>query len=344
MNNPEQQRLTIEDIHALIRSRTEESLTLEYKAAGALALTAKRDFRDEISKDVSSMANSAGGRIIYGVSADPINSWFPGELDPVERSSITIESLQQIISSRIQPKIQGVNIYAVPITEEKAVYVVDIPQSTTAHQASDKKYYKRVNNISQPMEDYEIRDVMNRKSGITLSLRIIPDLTRDQVRTESTITMNCGMHFLISVHNSGTRVAQYCLAELSADQHVIDESTGESYFTGTETRVRQIFTFSNDRIIVRPGGGTGSLKSGRYHPILPSCELRLGWITIRNRPVKSDAGKRGLTFFSAEDYRLLWKLFSEEGQTSSAEINIRDLVAQHDATSERVRSNAWNSQ
>ena len=194
------------------------------------------------------------------------------------------------------------------------------------------------------MEDYEIRDLMNRKSAITLSLRIIPDLTRDQVRTESTITMNCGMHFLISVHNSGTRVAQYCLAELSADQHVIDESTGESHFTGTETGIRQIFTFSNDCIVVHSDGGTESLKSGRYHPILPSCERRLGWITIRNRPVESDAGKRSLTFFSARDYRLLWKLFSEEGPPSIGEIDIRDLIAQHDATSERVRSNAWNSQ
>jgi hypothetical protein len=73
MNNAEQQRLTIEGIQALIRSRTEESLTLEYKAAKALTATGKRDFRDEISKDVSSMANSAGGRIIYGVSGDPTN-------------------------------------------------------------------------------------------------------------------------------------------------------------------------------------------------------------------------------------------------------------------------------
>jgi Schlafen, AlbA_2 len=145
------------------------------------------------------MANSAGGRIIYGISAGPINSWLPGELEPVERSSITTETLHQIISSRIQPRIEGVNIYAVPITEGKALYVVDIPQSTTAHQASDKRYHKRVNNISQPMEDYEIRDVMNHKSAINLSLRIIPDLTRDQVRAESTITMNCGMHFLVSV-------------------------------------------------------------------------------------------------------------------------------------------------
>jgi hypothetical protein len=63
------------------------------------------DFRDEISKDVSSMANSAGGKIIYGLSGDPTNRWLRGELDPVERSSITTESLQQIILSRIQPKI-----------------------------------------------------------------------------------------------------------------------------------------------------------------------------------------------------------------------------------------------
>jgi len=146
------------------------------------------------------------------------------------------------------------------------------------------------------MEDYEIRDVMNRKSAITISLRIIADLTCNQMRTVSTVTMNLGMYFLVSVHNSGNRVAQYCHAELSADQHVIDESTGESHFTGTETGIRQIFTFSNDCIVVHSDGGTESLKSGRYHPILPSCERRLGWITIRNRPTKNDAGKRGLDF------------------------------------------------
>jgi len=41
-------------------------------------------------------------------------------------------------------------------------YVVEIPKGTTAHQATDWRYYKRFNFISVPMEDYEIRDVMNR--------------------------------------------------------------------------------------------------------------------------------------------------------------------------------------
>jgi hypothetical protein len=111
---------------------------------------------------------------------------------------------------------------------------------------------------------------------------------------------------------------------------VIDESTGESYFAGTETEIRQIFTFGNECVVVHSGGGAESLVSGRYHPILPSCERRLGWITIVNRPVNNDAGQRGLTFFSAKDYRLLWKIFSEEGLPTTGEIDIRDLIARQD--------------
>jgi hypothetical protein len=42
------------------------------------------------------------------------------------------------------------------------VYVVEVPQSYTAHQARDKLYYKRLNFMSVSMEDYEIRDVMRR--------------------------------------------------------------------------------------------------------------------------------------------------------------------------------------
>jgi hypothetical protein len=46
---------------------------------------------------------------------------------------------------------------------DHVVYVVEIPQSTTAHQASDFRYYRRYNFEAVPMYDYEIRDVMNRR-------------------------------------------------------------------------------------------------------------------------------------------------------------------------------------
>ena len=68
-----------------------------------------------------------------------------------------------MINSRIQPRIQGLRIYPVVLSGRKVSYFVNIPQSFTAHQACDKKYYKRFNFESVPMEDYEIRQAMNRQ-------------------------------------------------------------------------------------------------------------------------------------------------------------------------------------
>lgn len=47
------------DLQNLIDSEVEENLNLDYKAAGALEKNPKK--KDEVSKDVSAMANSAGG-------------------------------------------------------------------------------------------------------------------------------------------------------------------------------------------------------------------------------------------------------------------------------------------
>ena len=53
-------------IQRYIDSEIEESLTLEYKSGDALG---KSDYqKQEITKDVSAMANAAGGILIYGIS------------------------------------------------------------------------------------------------------------------------------------------------------------------------------------------------------------------------------------------------------------------------------------
>ncbi len=148
-------------LEGLIQNQVEESSTLEYKACAALDKQSKG--RNEISKDVSSFANSGGGTLIYGiVEKDNIPVKLDSGYDPVE---ITKEWLEQVIHGTIKPRIDGVHITPVPLERNspgKIVYVVTIPQSTTAHQAADKRYYKRHNFLSAPMEDYEIKDVMNR--------------------------------------------------------------------------------------------------------------------------------------------------------------------------------------
>jgi len=152
-------------IQKYIDDEVQESLTLDYKAADSLG---KGDGKKrEITKDASAMANSAGGIIIYGVAEYQAQDkkHLPEKIDPVDQTRFPKEWLEQVINN-IRPRIDGVVITPVPIDTDPndVVYVVEIPQSTTAHQAADWRYYKRFNFMSVPMEDYEIRDVMNRST------------------------------------------------------------------------------------------------------------------------------------------------------------------------------------
>ncbi|HYO57779.1 ATP-binding protein [Archangium sp.] len=54
---------TIADLEALITTRVQESLHLDYKESDALS----DKKRGEIAKDVSAFANSDGGVIVYGI-------------------------------------------------------------------------------------------------------------------------------------------------------------------------------------------------------------------------------------------------------------------------------------
>jgi hypothetical protein len=147
----------------LIDDGVEESLTLDYKAAGALRKTDGK--RKEITKDVSAMANSAGGLIIYGVSEfqERDKQHLPSHIDPINTNEISKEWLEHVIGN-IRPRIHDVLIHPVPLSgaTNHAAYVVEVKQSVVAHQATDKRYYRRYNFESVAMEDYEISDVRNR--------------------------------------------------------------------------------------------------------------------------------------------------------------------------------------
>src|SRR5690606_36341868 len=160
-------------IQQLIDDGTQESLTLEYKAADALSKSDDKK-KNEVTKDVAAMANSAGGIIIYGVKEydDSSKRHLPEKLDPIDMTKCSKEWLEQVIMN-IQPRISNLIIHPVTIDTmpNGVAYVVEIPQSTTAHQSRDHRYYKRFNFESVPMEDYEIRDVMGRSQHPKIELQ-----------------------------------------------------------------------------------------------------------------------------------------------------------------------------
>jgi len=146
----------IEDIQNLIENEIEESLTLDYKKELG-------NRNDEISKDVSAFANTYGGMLIYGVDEENTKPKFP--ICWIIKKG-TKERIENIILSRIQPKIESFYIKSFdnPKNDKEAVFVVEILESLNGpHMNNDNKYYIRRNFKSEPMSDEEVKNAIFRK-------------------------------------------------------------------------------------------------------------------------------------------------------------------------------------
>lgn len=187
-----------EDIEELIINEVEENIHLDYKASGALDKDDKK--RTEITKDVSAFANSDGGIIIYGVSEEDHR---PQGISPIDGRIYTKEWLENVIQL-IQPRIDDLKIYPVRINDlGQSIYVVKIPRSGNApHMARDKRYYKRFNFKSEPMEDYEVKDLYNRTS--IPELEIVGCTFYELKETNNEIIYN----LFAGIANCGNRVCE----------------------------------------------------------------------------------------------------------------------------------------
>ena len=156
-----------EDIQRLIDNQRKEATDLEYKRCDALVENEKKSREkiiEELSKDVSSFANAEGGTIIYGIIEE---GRLPKIIDEgFDPNKIKREWIEDIIDSNVKPKIEDLKIKQVELNRNnpgKVIYIIYTPQSLQgAIQAKDYRYYQRRNFKAEPMEDYQVRDVMNR--------------------------------------------------------------------------------------------------------------------------------------------------------------------------------------
>jgi hypothetical protein len=291
-------------IQSYIDNEVEESLTLDYKIAASLSK--QQNKKDEVTKDVSAMANSAGGLIIYGVaeySAED-KKHLPEKIDPVDRTEFTKEWLEQVINN-IRPRINTVVIHPISIdtAPNHVVYVVEIPQSTTAHQANDKRYYKRFNFLSIAMEDYEIRDVLNRAQYPQIELEFY--FTNKKAYPE--------IHIVAT--NVGSILAQYLnifiefpLAILPPDrqQYTQTDRYMSSFTNTTRDLVDSVPSFGSSKHIYGPS---------RYVPLLP--KLKRQWTYFLNSAF--DPSKYA-------DQYLSWSIHTDNAPIIEGQIAIGDIA------------------
>jgi len=161
IGTPELENWTIERLLALVRDKTPEDFTLEFKASEALAKTDQK--KEKLAKDISALANSAGGTIIYGVVEDS-STHAADRLDAgTDQVEIPPEWIEQVVDSRVHPKINGLRVFAIAVGDSgraRVAYIVEVPQGTTAHMmtrrtiklSTQRSFLENGALISQPRE------------------------------------------------------------------------------------------------------------------------------------------------------------------------------------------------
>jgi hypothetical protein len=217
------------DFQKLVDEGIEESLTLDYKDSRALARTS--DAINELCKDVTALANSAGGQIVYGIEENKVTSRPEHVDDGVTDPKITREWIDQILASRVSPRMNGLRIARIQLSDTplRFGFVVAVePTQTGPHQAPDKKYYKRFDLHSVPMEDYEIRDVMRRSTTpnlyLTLQLRSGP---KQQLRFTRGDEKSDPIPLVFSIGNRSAQPASYVIVTIGLDPRLVISSTGD---------------------------------------------------------------------------------------------------------------------
>lgn len=255
-----------------ITNEVEESLILDYKDSRSLGKSDGK--KSEITKDVSAMANSAGGVLLYGVSEyqNSDRTHLPEKITPIDQSEFSKEWLEQIISN-IRPKIPDVKIHPVPV-KSGFVYVVEIPQSSLGHQAKDKRYYKRYNFESVAMEDYELKDILSRRSEPKFEIQF-------KFTFEDIDIKNCQIS--VKVKNTGDLLAEHICLHIDipyeffpdyiqkiATEGDISNIMGTKYYRTVITNLVHAYNYGRDRGFMGITGG--DIASSYYHPILPGLD------------------------------------------------------------------------
>ncbi len=312
----------IEKVRSLIADKVEESLSLEYKSSAALERTDK--VKKEITKDVSAFANSCGGVIVYGMEEGhrPEDKHLPNRISPISRKEFSKEWLESIISN-IRPKIEGLAIHPIPIEDsnDEVLYVVEVPQSDTAHQAIDFRYYKRWNFESVPMQDFEVRDTMNRSRHPKLEVlaffvceTLYSPIPKPSKNSKSVLILK------IVANNIGSKYAKYvsCFVDLPTSfARLCNLETIESLEIAGVKYTRYVYeNIFRDKI---KDGIAPQFGPSRHVPILPGLNRELIQIQVR------DLGDGNVTFIRSPKLKLHWRIHADEALPISGEITFDQI-------------------
>lgn len=301
--------MNLSEIEFLVANRALETPTLEFKAAASLERSSKKI--TELVKDVTGMANAAGGRIIYGIAeSGDRHARAANAVDPIENEEIGVDWINQVIASRTSPPFSKYSIGVIVVEAGKRIFVIDVEQGDTAHQSlDDKLYHQRIGTQVLAMQDFQIRDVMNRRNGPRVELRLI---------FEKGVEENID-HCIPEMKNAGELSVTNWKLCLWAPEFAIagKQSQFSMMYVNSKVRRRQL---GKDglawREYIYASDALGSAHMGALHPG-DSLTLR---DTTYVPPIRIHLSEEIFSKLAPASPHLSWKLFSVDAKPFSGAV------------------------
>lgn len=182
------------ELHRLCEQHALENAFLEFKSSA----TIDRQDTEQIAKVVCAFVNAGGGQVLFGVQEGS-----DGRAEALDEGWIPNQRkngwLGDVILDHVTPKVDF-EIVTVPLASSRELYVVNVHQGYTAHQASDGKFYRRHEAKCIPMDWFEIEDVRNRKARPVLEVQIemIPNDVDVMPHVSASSTLPVTVYFAVT--------------------------------------------------------------------------------------------------------------------------------------------------
>ena len=289
--------LSLDDVRALISDGTRESEVLEYKTASHPFSEAGKK---EIAKDVSAMANSLGGVIIYGIATNHRDKTLPEEIVPIDLKNV--ETFDRVLNAQVRPPIHRIRKKLIPPDNPQVMVVEVLASDDPPHQnLYDKVYYRRSLFECKAME----HDLVAMKFG-----RMLSPILDVHIESLVVLSMFSGEppwsdlgRIPITISNTGRRVGRYInLLLLFPPRDVFRITTHNIKLHDIDN----LYPTMQARQFVD--------NVGAYHP------------GLRTRIVDLDVSfTEAFAQESVDQPLIVWKLYVDEMSPRQGEVSLRDL-------------------
>ena len=124
----------------------------------------KKEAYKEFLKDITAFANADGGPLVLGVKEPSEDQSVDDQIIGLEGGTELAKKLERLAASSVEPRIPGILVNPVAISDSHTVVVVYIPHSTVKpHMVNFNKnrtFFIRHTESSVPMATHEIRDAV----------------------------------------------------------------------------------------------------------------------------------------------------------------------------------------